>query len=201
MKSRKRRNEFLPDLDSFRQSARRILLPEDRHFTPLLRRVSTMKSHRSIVVALALAGALGASGLQAAEKPSAGKGAATFELFKDKSGAFRFRLKGDDGTILAMSAKGLRTKADVQKVVDALKRDAGKAKVTGLDDRKIAASDTAGVIEIYKDKSGGLRFRIHGADGLLAIASKGYKTKADCQAVIDAIRKGAAKAKVEDDTK
>ena len=63
-----------------------------------------------------------------AKAPPAG-GAATFEVYKDKSGEFRFRLRAADGDLLASSGKGYATKADVQKVIDEIKRDAPKAKV------------------------------------------------------------------------
>jgi uncharacterized protein YegP (UPF0339 family) len=55
------------------------------------------------------------------------------------------------------------------------------------------------VIEVYKDSAGEFRFRIKNDDAVLAMASKGYKTKADCQKVIDIIKRDAAKAKVEDE--
>lgn len=56
-------------------------------------------------------------------------------------------------------------------------------------------------IEIYKDKSEEFRFRIKEGDVTLAIASKGYKTKADVDKVIATLQKDVAKAKVIDDTK
>jgi uncharacterized protein YegP (UPF0339 family) len=161
-------------------------------------------SHRSVVVPLALAVALGASGLLAvaAEKPSAGKGAATFEVYKDKSGAFRFRLKGDDGAILAMAGKGYQAKADCLKVLEAIRTEAGKAKINESDGKVATTETKAAVIEIYKDRGGAFRFRMHGAGGgVLAIASKGYKDKAACQKVVDAIKLHAARAKLEDESK
>jgi uncharacterized protein YegP (UPF0339 family) len=58
------------------------------------------------------------------------------------------------------------------------------------------------VFEVYKDKGGDYRFRLKNGDGhLLAISGKGYEKKEDCLAVIDAIKKDAAKAKVEDEAK
>ena len=42
------------------------------------------------------------------------------------------RLKDGDGTLLATSGKGYKTKADCQKVIDTIKRDAGKAKVEDM---------------------------------------------------------------------
>jgi uncharacterized protein YegP (UPF0339 family) len=60
----------------------------------------------------------------------------------------------------------------------------------------------AAVFEVYKDRGGEIRFRLKDADGtVLAIAPKGYDKKADCLAAIELIKKDAAKAKVEDDTK
>jgi uncharacterized protein YegP (UPF0339 family) len=58
------------------------------------------------------------------------------------------------------------------------------------------------VFEVYKDRGGEFRFRLKDADGnVLAISGKGYDKKADCQAAIEAIKKEAAKAKVEDESK
>jgi uncharacterized protein YegP (UPF0339 family) len=60
----------------------------------------------------------------------------------------------------------------------------------------------AAVFELYKDKSGEFRFRFKDADGdLLATSGKGYKTKPDCQTVIDTIKSEAARAKVDDQSK
>ena len=74
--------------------------------------------------------------------------------------------------------------------------------VAEAQDKKDKAAATTAVFEVYKDRGGEFRFRLKDADGnLLAISGKGYDKKADCQAAIDAIKKDAAKAKVEDQTK
>jgi uncharacterized protein YegP (UPF0339 family) len=75
---------------------------------------------------------------------------------------------------------------------------AGQDKKKGKDVKGAAA---AAVFELYKDSAGEFRFRLKEDDGaLLATSGKGYKTKADCQKVIDTIRALAARAKVEDKT-
>ncbi len=51
-----------------------------------------------------------------------------FEIYKDTAGEYRFRLKDGD-TLLCSSGKGYEKKADCQKIVDAIKAGAGKAKV------------------------------------------------------------------------
>jgi uncharacterized protein YegP (UPF0339 family) len=66
---------------------------------------------------------------------------------------------------------------------------------------KVAATGAA-VFEMYNDKSGEVRFRLNDAEGtLLATSGKGYKTKPDCQKVIDTIKREAARAKVDDQAK
>jgi uncharacterized protein YegP (UPF0339 family) len=55
------------------------------------------------------------------------------------------------------------------------------------------------VFEVYKDRSEEFRFRFKDGDTILAIAGKGYKTKADVDKVIDSIKKHAAKAKEVED--
>jgi hypothetical protein len=57
------------------------------------------------------------------------------------------------------------------------------------------------IIEVYKDSAGEFRFRIKHDDAVLAMASKGYKTKADCEKVIDILKRDVGKAKVEDESK
>jgi uncharacterized protein YegP (UPF0339 family) len=73
--------------------------------------------------------------------------------------------------------------------------------------KKDEAKDTKGTatgvatFELYKDSADEFRFRLRDGEGtLLATSGKGYKTKADCQRVIEAIRSAAARAKLEDET-
>lgn len=92
---------------------------------------------RNLALGLVLTATLAVAGPQFADaqatkdkdkaaKPAA---AAVFELYKDSADEFRFRLKDDEGALLATSGKGYKTKAECQKVIDAIKRDAAKAKV------------------------------------------------------------------------
>jgi uncharacterized protein YegP (UPF0339 family) len=65
-----------------------------------------------------------------------------------------------------------------------------------------SATATGLTFELYKDTAGEFRWRLKNADGVLIGSSgKGYKEKTDCQKTIDAIKAGAARAKVEDNSK
>jgi uncharacterized protein len=85
---------------------------------------------RGLVIPLALGAALLTAGASAQEKKDKGKDAvAVFEVYKDAGDEFRFRFKDSEGTVLATSGKGYKTKADCIKVVEEIKKDAAKAKV------------------------------------------------------------------------
>jgi uncharacterized protein YegP (UPF0339 family) len=56
--------------------------------------------------------------------------AAYFEVYKDKGGKFRFRFFDNAGEEVAMAVHSYETKAECQKVVDEIKKEAAKAKVT-----------------------------------------------------------------------
>ena len=149
---------------------------------------------RWVVLPLAVVVAMGLAGWQQA---AAQAKKATFELYKDKGGDYRFRLKDNEGTTLAVSAKGYTTKAALLKLVEVIRRDVAKARFEDAEKGEKVAAGKGVLFEMYKDKSGEYRFRLKDDDGdLLAIAVIGHRTKASCRMVIDAIKHGAAKAKV-----
>jgi hypothetical protein len=55
--------------------------------------------------------------------------AGKFELYQDKSGEYRFRLKAGNGEIIATSSESYKTKASAQNGIDSVKRNAAEANV------------------------------------------------------------------------
>jgi uncharacterized protein YegP (UPF0339 family) len=51
-----------------------------------------------------------------------------FEIYKDKAGEFRFRIRATNGNILA-SSEGYKAKASAQGAIDRIKADAASAAV------------------------------------------------------------------------
>ena len=88
---------------------------------------------RGLLLPLALGAALLAAAASGQEKKDKdkdkAKDVAVFEVYKDKGDEFRFRLNDGEGTTLAISGKGYKTKAECLKVVETIKKDAAKAKV------------------------------------------------------------------------
>ena len=86
---------------------------------------------RALAIPLVLAAAFGVAGLHLADAQDKKAPATTavFEVYKDRSGEFRFRLKDAEGNVLAISGKGYDKKADCQAVIETIKKDAAKARV------------------------------------------------------------------------
>lgn len=55
--------------------------------------------------------------------------AATFELYKDKAGEFRWRLRHDNGNIIADSGEGYKNKADAINGIESVKENAPGAPI------------------------------------------------------------------------
>ena len=107
-----------------------------------------------------------------------------FEVFQDAAKEFRWRLKAGNGEVLATAGQGYKAKADCTKGVERIKTEADKL-----------------AFEVYEDNSKEFRWRAKAANGqVVATASQGYRAKADCEKAIELIKRGAAKAEVEDKT-
>jgi uncharacterized protein len=61
------------------------------------------------------------------DSPIEGHPMATFELFKDRQGQFRWRLKASNGKIIADSGEGYVQKSDCQHGIDLVKSEAAGA--------------------------------------------------------------------------
>ncbi|MFJ2503014.1 MULTISPECIES: YegP family protein [Microbacterium] len=58
--------------------------------------------------------------------------AGTFELYTDKSGEYRFRLKAGNGEVIAIS-EGYSSKSGALNGIDAVRRNAADAEVVEVD--------------------------------------------------------------------
>ena len=57
--------------------------------------------------------------------------AGKFEIYKDKRGEFRFRLKASNGQNI-LASEGYKTKASCKKGIESIKRTAAKAQVVDV---------------------------------------------------------------------
>ncbi len=117
-----------------------------------------------------------------AEEPEAKK--LKFEVYPDKAGEFRWRLKAGNGETLATGGQGYKAKADAKHGVELLQK-------SGADDKM--------KYEFYEDAKKGQRWRLKAGNGqVVAASSEGYKAKADAEKAVALIKAGAAEAEVVD---
>jgi uncharacterized protein YegP (UPF0339 family) len=138
-----------------------------------------MRAVRGVGLAVLFAGLLGLTGEAVVAQDSKLK----FELYKDKGGEFRWRLKAANGAILATPGQGYKDKADAKHGIEIV--------------QKSGASDSKAKFELYEDTKKETRWRLKASNGqVVASSSEGYKAKADAEKAVELVKTGAAKAEV-----
>jgi uncharacterized protein YegP (UPF0339 family) len=118
------------------------------------------------------------------DKKDDAAGALKFEVYEDMAKEFRWRLKAANGKVLATPGQGYKAKSDCKKAVERIRSEVAGDKLK---------------FETYEDTKKETRWRLKSGNGqVIASSSEGYKTKADCEKAIEEIKKGAAKAAVEE---
>ena len=107
--------------------------------------------------------------------------AGTFEIFKDASGEFRFRLKASNGQVV-LTSQGYSSKASVKNGVESVQKN-------GEDRSSFEAKTT---------ESGKHRFNLRAKNGQVIGISQNYESAAARDNGIDAVGRAAKDAKVVD---
>jgi uncharacterized protein YegP (UPF0339 family) len=142
-----------------------------------------MPNQLSSLGRLALCGLLAAMIAAVSATPGLARqagGKMTFEIYKDKAGEYRWRLKTADGDILAVPEDAYKNQADAKRAVDSIRNNFAKLKV-----------------EYTVDKGKKHRWRLKASNGrVMARASEGYKTKAEAEKVVESLQAGVKTAAV-----
>jgi uncharacterized protein YegP (UPF0339 family) len=118
------------------------------------------------------------AGATAAQK---GKAKMMFEVYKDKAGEYRWRMKADD-KILAVSEDSYKGVSGAKTAVENIRKNAANKKWS---------------VEVYEDKGKEYRWRLKAANGaVMAKSPAGFKTKEDAEKALAVVRKAAKSAKV-----
>ena len=109
--------------------------------------------------------------------------AGKFELYKDKTGHFRFRLKARNGEII-LASQAYTAKAACQKGIASVRKNCGKASC-------FEKTDTA---------SGKFRFTLKSANGQVIGTSQTYESETGRDNGVDSVARSAPGADVTDTT-
>ena len=82
-----------------------------------------------VVLWLAVPAGRGVARVAAAAEEPAAKAAGTFEVYKDKAGEHRWRLKAANGQVIATSGDGYKERRDCLAGIESVRRNAPAAKV------------------------------------------------------------------------
>ncbi len=109
--------------------------------------------------------------------------AAKFEIYKDKAGEFRFRLKAGNGENI-LASEGYKAKSSCKNGIESVKKN---------------STDKAR-FEVSKTKSGKFKFNLKSTNGQVIGVSQSYATEASCENGVACVKKDAPKAAVEDNS-
>jgi len=110
--------------------------------------------------------------------------AGKFEIYKDKAGEFRFRLKAGNGEIV-LASEGYKSKSSAKNGIASVQKNCGDA---ACFDKK-------------KTPSGKFRFNLKARNHQVIGTSQSYDNEASCNNGIKAIARAATGAKLDDKTK
>ncbi|PHQ39485.1 hypothetical protein DJ69_05965 [Halorubrum persicum] len=115
--------------------------------------------------------------------------AATFELFEDAGGEWRWRLRHDNGNIVADSGEGYASKSNGKRALGRIREHVAAADYLQVD-------PTA--FEVFRDAAGEWRWRlIHENGNVIADSGEGYASRSKARQGLDSVRSNAADAALE----
>ena len=114
------------------------------------------------------------------EPPEEQESQAAFELYEDKGGEHRWRLRHDNGNIIGDGSEGYASRSNAQRSIDRIREYVGPADYLWF--------DPAG-FEVYRDQGDEFRWRlIHRNGNILADSGEGYTRRNDAARAVDRLR-------------
>lgn len=107
--------------------------------------------------------------------------AGKFEIFKDKRGEYRFRLKSGNGEVI-LASEGYKAKTSAKNGIESVKKNARDIKR----------------FETKKAKNGKHMFNLKAGNSQVIGTSEMYSSESACANGIKSVKTNAPKAKVED---
>jgi len=105
---------------------------------------------------------------------------ATFERYEDAAGEWRWRLRHDNGNVIADGGEGYASKSNLKRALEGVREYVGPAQYLRID-------PTA--FEIYEDSAGEYRWRlVHRNGNILADGGEGYSRYNDASRAVDRLR-------------
>ena len=115
---------------------------------------------------------------------------ATFELFEDDAGEYRWRLRHDNGNIIGDSGEGYASKSNAKRALSRVREHVAAADYLRVD---------PAAFEVYRDAGGDWRWRlIHENGNVLADSGEGYSSRSKARQGLDSVRANVGDADVDE---
>jgi len=126
---------------------------------------------------------------------------ATFVVYEDSAGQFRWRLRHDNGNIIADGGEGYASRQKAEQGVDSVKENAAGAYVVDETRGDEPADDGSGsdaTFEIFRDSADEFRWRLrHDNGNIIADGGQGYASKQKAKQGMRSVQTNAPGAPVE----
>lgn len=117
---------------------------------------------------------------------------ANFELFRDRADEHRWRLRHDNGNIIAASGEGYTSKQNARKGMESVRKNTPGAGVVEITRPKDAAQAS---FEVYEDNAGEWRWRLrHDNGNIIADSGEGYSDRSAVDDAVERVRSYSATA-------
>ena len=136
---------------------------------------------------------------EAAVDTEASASKATFEVYEDGAGDYRWRLVHRNGNIIADGAEGYSDKRDAENGLESVKRNAPGAHVIDLskDEEEPVEGGSNAVFELYVDDAGDPRWRlVHDNGNIIADSGQGYSSKQKAKQGLNSVKENVPGAEV-----
>ncbi|WP_036860019.1 YegP family protein [Porticoccus hydrocarbonoclasticus] len=106
-----------------------------------------------------------------------------FEIYKDKAGEFRFRLKASNGENIGAS-EGYKAKSGAENGIESVRKN----------------SSTKESYDVFEGNNGKWYFNLKAANHQVILSSQGYSSKQGAEGGCDSVARNAPDATVDDQT-
>jgi amphi-Trp domain-containing protein len=126
---------------------------------------------------------------------------ATFEVYEDSAGEYRWRLRHQNSNIIADGGEGYASKQKAEQGLESVRENAPGAYVVDTAKEEEAAEEggSDATFELFDDSAGEWRWRlVHDNGNIIADSGQGYSSKQKCKQGLDSVRTNVPGAPVED---
>ncbi|MFC7323676.1 HVO_2922 family protein [Halorubrum rutilum] len=126
---------------------------------------------------------------------------ATFELYADNAGQWRWRLVHDNGNIIADGGEGYADKRDARSGIESVQRNAPGAHVVdeSRDEEPPEEGGSSATFELFRDKADEHRWRLRHENGnVIADGGQGYASKQKAKQGLNSVKSNAPGAAVDE---